>query len=594
MADAPATGAGPDVTADRSLSILTPRDAENYRRIFALQEDAKWGAADRLIKQLDDPILMGYVRFQRYMHPTGYRSRYAELAPWLKEYNDLPGARRIYRLAQRRRPKGVRSPKRPLAAVARAAADAAPIRSADAAPRPSRQKRRQIATLKSRINRYLRRSNADRAEKRLWASVRAGVLNDVEFDIQLGRVAASYYYLGDDQKALALASLAARSRAEAPTADWIAGLAAWRLGQWDQAATHFAALARAEGPSEWIISRAAFWGARAYLVSREPERVNPLLAIAARHSHTFYGQLAARQLGKKLAYSWDKPPLLPEDLVKLNGLAGALRAMALVQTGQIHWADQDLKLTARRATPGLLAALLGLASRLNLPSTQLTLADLMTAAAGPVLDSVRYPVPDWEPEGGFSVDKAVMFAVIRQESRFNNRAKSPVGARGLMQLMPRTASFISRDRTLRHVNKTKLYAPDFNMALGQLYLKHLTKIDYIGDNVFLIVGAYNGGPGNISRWLKSSRHGDDWLLFIESIPNAETRDFIAKVLANLWIYRAHLGQPAPTLDAVAAGGWPVYTAIDGAPGEAADASGGEQEPWPESINLSLLSRSISR
>lgn len=589
MAAAPATGAGPDVTADRSLTILTTRDAENYRRIFALQEDAKWAAADRLIKQLDDPILMGYVLFQRYMHPTGYRSRYAELAPWLTKYNDLPGARRIYRLASKRRPKGVRSPKRPLAAAVRIATNAAPA----AAPPTSRLKRREVATLKSRINRYLRRSNADRAEKRLWASARAGVLSDVGFDIQLGRVAAAYYYLGDDDKALALASLAARSRADAPTVDWIAGLAAWRLGRWDQAATHFAALARARGPSEWIISAAAFWGARAYLVSHEPQRVNPLLAIAARHSHTFYGQLAARQLGKKIAYSWDKPPLLPEDMLKLNGLAGALRVMALVQTGQTHWADQDLKLTARRATPGLFAALLGLASRLNLPSTQLTLSDLMTAVAGPVLDSVRYPLPDWEPEGGFSVDKAVMFAVIRQESRFNNRAKSPVGARGLMQLMPRTASFIGRDRTLRHVNKTKLFAPDFNMALGQLYLKHLTEIDYIGDNVFLIVGAYNGGPGNISRWLKNSRHGDDWLLFIESIPNAETRDFIEKVVANLWIYRAHLGQPAPTLDAVAAGGWPVYTAIDGAPGKAADASGAEEKPWPESMNLSLFSPSIS-
>ena len=74
--------------------------------------------------------------------------------------------------------------------------------------------------------------------------------------------------------------------------------------------------------------------------------------------------------------------------------------------------------------------------------------------------------------------------------------------------------------------------------------------------------AYNAGPGNLGKWQRKMRHGGDPLLFIESLPSRETRDFIEKVVANLWIYRARLGQPRPTLDAIAAGDWPAYTPLD--------------------------------
>ena len=94
--------------------ILSEADATLYRKIFKLQETGKWQAADKLIKHLSDRVLMGHVQFQRYMHPTAYRSKYKELKAWMAAYADHPGASRVYRLALRRQPKGWRSPKKPV------------------------------------------------------------------------------------------------------------------------------------------------------------------------------------------------------------------------------------------------------------------------------------------------------------------------------------------------------------------------------------------------------------------------------------------------------------------------------------------------
>jgi soluble lytic murein transglycosylase-like protein len=73
--------------------------------------------------------------------------------------------------------------------------------------------------------------------------------------------------------------------------------------------------------------------------------------------------------------------------------------------------------------------------------------------------------------------------------------------------------------------------------------------------------AYNGGPGNLRRWKRETKI-DDQLLFIESIPNPESRDFVEKVLTNIWVYRARLGQPAPSRELVASGKTPLYETLD--------------------------------
>jgi len=151
---------------------------------------------------------------------------------------------------------------------------------------------------------------------------------------------------------------------------------------------------------------------------------------------------------------------------------------------------------------------------------------------------------------------------MRQESAFKTKAKSRDGARGLMQLMPRTASFIARDRSLRGRNRGALFTPELNLDLGQRYLKHLMETEGVEENLVMLAAAYNGGPGNLRKWLRRMKRTDDPLLFVESLPSRETRKFIRRVLGNFWIYRDRLNRQSPSLDAVAVGQWPHYTTLD--------------------------------
>ena len=559
----PPGAARPDGESGLALPpALSTADGRLYRHVFALQEDGAWAEADREIAALEDDVLMGHVLFQRYMHPTKYRSKYIELYEWMKAYHDHPDAKRIYRLALRRQPEGYKAPVKPTYDSRRVAA----VPPESDAYRSSRKRGaatwRAVRKAWRGINAHLREHDAEGAERHLGGSL-AKLFDDVEFDRARKGVAQAYFFAGDDAKALELGAAAAeRSRAHVPIADWFAGLAAWRNGQNERALAHFAALAASESASPWNVAAGGFWGARAALVAGKPHQATLLLEAAARHLRTFYGILAARLLGEDIEFSWDHPPLSPEARERLAATPGVRRAIALSEAGQYDLADRELRGLAPAAGEEAHAVLLAIASRLNLAAAAMRLGG-GRGSGGRVYDLAAYPLPHWRPDGGFVIDRALVFAFIRQESEFNARATSPAGARGLMQLMPSTASFVARDRGLRKGGKKRLYVPEFNMALGQQYLDHLLAEEIVAGNLFRLVVAYNGGPGNLKKWLRRTENPDDPLLFIESVPSRESRLFIERVMANLWLYRARLGQPMPSLDAVAAGEWPRYVALDG-------------------------------
>ncbi len=204
-------------------------------------------------------------------------------------------------------------------------------------------------------------------------------------------------------------------------------------------------------------------------------------------------------------------------------------------------------------------ALLVLAMHWNLPASQI---DIANHSDNPALSAGLYPLSPYEPQGGYTLDRALVYAFVRQESKFRSSAKSRAGARGLMQVMPRTAAHVSRDRSLRNANRDKLFEPTFNMKLGQDYIRSLMTEYGLENNLFHLLVAYNGGPGNFRKWNKSTNHLNDPLLFIESIPSRETRGYIEAVLSNLWLYRERLGQESPSLDLVASGVWPAYVPAD--------------------------------
>ena len=114
-----------------------------------------------------------------------------------------------------------------------------------------------------------------------------------------------------------------------------------------------------------------------------------------------------------------------------------------------------------------------------------------------------------------------------------------------------------------------LHDPATNLAMGQTYLKRLLADPLVGGDLFMMAVAYNAGPGTLAKW-RAANTTDDALLFIESLPNQETRSFVQRVMANIWIYQQRLGQSTPTLDMVASGAWPRYQGQD----ETATASNG--------------------
>ncbi len=540
--------------------ILSAKDINRYRRIYGLQEEARWKQADKLIKQIDNPILLGHVWFQRYMHPTGYRSSYGELAGWMKAYADHPNAWRVYRLARKRQGKA-RAPRRPAdtrypGVTGQSAAPKPPL------PRRSRLERASITTFFANVRRNVRLGLPERAEKRYWAMASRGLLVPHEEAAALERIAASYYYKSNNMKARVLATRAADlAREIEPHSDWIAGLAQWRDGDFAQAYTHFSHVAEAERAGTWLASAGAFWAGRAALQLGDPIAATKHLRTASVHQETFYGLIAARQLGAPPVIDWSVPALSANAVTKLMTHPATKRAIALVEVGRDHIADEELRLLWGREGTAVQTDLLAFAAALNLPNIQIRLGRVGGTGI-PASTAVRYPLPDWTPAGGFTVDRALIFAMVRKESDFRIRARSHAGAGGLMQVMPATASYISKNRRLLRRDRYRLYEPEFNMALGQQYIEYLLDSEIVEGNLFMALAAYNGGPGSLVEWRNEVIYEQDPLLFIESIGFYETRSYIERVMANLWLYRMRLGQETPSLDAIASGAWPVLEALD--------------------------------
>lgn len=543
---------------------LAAADVARYGEIFALQEKGRWRAADRRIKRLGDPVLVGHLLAQRYLHPTHYRSRFRELRSWMAKYAGLPDARRIYKLAVRRKPKKARWPRRPRVARfpwwSAAETGAAPYRSTK---RLSRTQRRRRAVIKRQISRHLRRGRIKQVVHILTHKEVQNLFDRVEFDRAKADIAAAHFYRGNHRKALNLAERTLRRHhPRLALAHWTAGLASWRLGRLERAARHFEAVAQAKTLSPWIRAAGAFWAARAHLVGRKPENVNHWLKQAAAHPRTFYGLMAHHTLGRKTPFNWGHPALDPSGLSALDRMASGRRAFALLQVGETRRAERELGNAAARATPEIRHTILAVASRAHMPRLAHGIGERLTDAEGRQYLSAAFPAPPWRPKGGFKIDRALIYALMRQESGFNSRAKSRSGARGLMQLMPATARFISGNRHYRGRGRNRLYDPELNISLGQKYIQYLLNHQAISGDVILATAAYNGGPGNLMKWQRRLGRGNDPLMFIESIPSRETRIFVERVLANFWIYRHRLGQAAPSLDALASGDWPAYVKLD--------------------------------
>lgn len=541
----------------RAFEVLTAEDAALYGEIFALQADGRFSAADEKIAAVKDPVLMGYVKMERLLHPSR-RASYDELREWMAYYADHPDADKIYALALKRRPKAGAPPLAPVRRKWRA--EYSPPLHPELQRDYANTSRPRLTQIEGRVRHLAKNEQASLALKEIDAHLKNGVITERQYDRMRSWIAASLYYQGYSARAREIAdAVAGRNGDSAVLAYWIAGLTHYRDGDIASAHERFIAMARIKEQEDALRAAAAFWASRSALAAGKPSAVAEGLEIAAHFPLTFYGQLALAQLGRRYDFNWDMPAPAPADFARLVEADPAIRrAVALVEAGRVTEGDLEFRWINGRIDDALAEKLLALEHALGLPAAQL---DLALHYRGRNFEPGLFPLPAFEPENGFTADPALIYALMRQESKFKIEATSRVGARGLLQLMPRTASYMAGDKSLRSAKgRDKLYDPALNLAIGQDYVNHLIATTAGGD-LFDMAVAYNGGPGNLRRW-KREVAIEDQLLFIESIPNPESRDFVEKVLTNYWIYRQRLGLQPLSRDRVASGQLPLYDALD--------------------------------
>jgi soluble lytic murein transglycosylase-like protein len=368
---------------------------------------------------------------------------------------------------------------------------------------------------------------------------------------------AALFGAGDFNGARARAMTLAASPRRTAAAWWL-GLLAWRGQSFGDAAVWFQEAAETPRQDGWSKSAAHFWAGRAHLANGDPVLAMRAFDAAAREPATFYGQLAEAQLGRTTALGFDEPVLDEQRAATLlQRYPGALRATALAQLGRLAEVELELKALHGRLQPAEDKDYLALAIALAAPAAQLRAAE----RGGPEVAAGYCPTTTFEPEDGFRLDRALVYAVVRQESRYVPIAISSTNARGLMQLLPSTAQDMDSTQGFRRT-PVKLHDPGLNMRLGQQYIEWLAANFHKGGDLARIFAAYNGGPGWLARWEASYPRTDDPLLWLESIPRPESRDYAERVMSHVALCRKRYGQPPVEIMAMASGRAPLYRPMD--------------------------------
>lgn len=345
---------------------------------------------------------------------------------------------------------------------------------------------------------------------------------------------AAAYAAADNTQALAPADIA--------ESEFYAGwIALTRLKNPDAAAAHFAQIA-AVGASPITRGRALYWQGRAAEAQGDPIAAQAFYAEGARYITTFYGQLAAEKAGLKELRLERDPVITQADRARFYGREQIRAARILADIGA---RDQfrSLVLYIDDTLPNAEESALLVDFARGYGDQDLAMRAVRTAAQrGFILTERGYPLLDHHfTPGPGAAETAFVYSISRQESNFDPSARSGVGARGMMQLMPATASIVARKLGEAH-SLDRLSDAPYNMRLGSVYLGDMVR-SFSGSYI-MAAAAYNAGPGRPAQW--AGLCGDprgastDPLDFIECIPFSETRNYVMRTLETTMVYRARL------------------------------------------------------
>lgn len=284
-------------------------------------------------------------------------------------------------------------------------------------------------------------------------------------------------------------------------------------------------------------SRGAYWAGRAADAMNETKTAQEWYKIAATFPTTFYGQLAHAKIYPNQPLTIAASPQLNNNLVaqadQSTSLLGVLR---LAKTYDQRWTYNTFMkhFILNAESYDTLWMLVGaihqeFGRHLGVKAAKLALQRNAYFA------DASYPLANFSNS---HIEPALMYAIIRQESEFNESIESPAGALGLMQLMPATAAHVAKKLEMPY-KKSKLTDPAYNVQLGSYYLGSM--LERYDGSYILAIASYNAGPGNVDKWVKRygqpPRNLEAAVNWMESIPFSETRNYVQRVLENLQVYR---------------------------------------------------------
>ncbi len=548
----------------RHKNILSDHDTKIYKEIFNIQKkliknkkSKEWKTVDSLILKLDNKILLGTVYADRFLHPTGWRSSYRDLKKWLDKYNDHPDANRIIRIALKRKPVNAKSPKKPTKGFLNGYGT---YKSNSLKPRfpLDNKKYSKLSYITSvKFRRAINRKKVNYAENLVNSEKTKKYLTRNELSQLRAELSHAFFIFNKDFEAIRQARLSiSLSKKPNPLALWAGGLAAWRGENIQLSKFFFNRLAEDSIGPEGIIAGGGYWSARVSFLLGESKNVNYFLKKAASKERTFYGSLAMASLGYKYEPNFKLPQFNSTLIKKIKNHKGGMRALALIEVKEYHKAAREFRKIIPKFEIIDYPQLLSFTSENNMPGLTFRLAAILRNDHGKIMLGGLYPIPKWQMKTSNLKDKALIYAVVRQESGFNPRAKSPSKAMGLMQIIPSTAAFIMKNREyrLRRPKNHLLYNADHNIYIGSKYIRFLLDLPIINQDLMWMLASYNAGPGNFKKWIKNKDYKlTDSLLMLESLPARETRNYIKLVLTNLWIYKIRLNQDNNILNTLASG-----------------------------------------
>jgi soluble lytic murein transglycosylase len=306
------------------------------------------------------------------------------------------------------------------------------------------------------------------------------------------------------------------------------GRAALRAGNWNETLVAIDAMSSTERMrAQW-----RYWRARALTAVGRPSEANVLLAPLS-NEFNFYGQLAAEDLGTSISSAPQTYHPSSDEVDAVAADRGLRRALALYQAGLRYEGALEWQWSIKDFDDKQLLSAAVLAERNDWYERAIETAErtVMLHDFG-----LRYPAPyrklvqDYAQQVG--LDEAWIYGLVRQESRFVHTARSSAGASGLMQLMPATARWVAKRLGINGHHRTLTETVDTNIGLGTYYLRQV--LDSVDNHVVLASAGYNAGPRRARDWAASRPL--EGAIYIETIPFAETREYVKKVMNNTLYY----------------------------------------------------------